>query len=81
MAKNDTVAVLLPRAFYTLRDDTVPPVDLLRKHQASMAVASACNPGTSPITSLLLMMNIGVQLFGLTPEETLAGTTRNSAKA
>ncbi len=81
MAESDTVAVLLPGAFYTLRDETVPPIDLLRKHQVDMAVSTDCNPGTSPVTSLLLMMNMACTLFYLTPEEALAGVTRNSAKA
>ncbi|PID48592.1 MAG: hypothetical protein CR991_11000 [Proteobacteria bacterium] len=81
MANRDTVAVLLPGAFYTLRDETVPPIDLLRKHQVAMAVSTDSNPGTSPVTSLLLMMNMACTLFNLTPEEALAGTTRNSAKA
>ncbi|PID41864.1 MAG: imidazolonepropionase [Gammaproteobacteria bacterium] len=81
MAKSDTVAVLLPGAFYMLRDETVPPISLLRKHRVPMAVATDCNPGTSPVTSLLLMMNMACTLFDLTPEEALAGTTRNGAKA
>ncbi len=81
MADGDTVAVLLPGAFYTLRDETVPPIDLLRKHQVDMAVSTDCNPGTSPVTSLLLMMNMACTLFDLTPEEALAGVTRNAAKA
>ncbi len=81
MAKSDTVAVLLPGAFYTLRDETVPPIKLLRKHRVAMAVSTDCNPGTSPVTSLLLMMNMACTLFDLTPEEALAGVTRNSAKA
>ncbi len=81
MADSDTVAVLLPGAFYTLRDETVPPIDLLRKHQVDIAVSTDCNPGTSPVTSLLLMMNMACTLFYLTPEEALAGVTRNSAKA
>ncbi len=81
MADSDTVAVLLPGAFYTLRDETVPPIALLRKHQIDMAVSTDCNPGTSPVTSLLLMMNMACTLFYLTPEEALAGVTRNSAKA
>ncbi len=81
MANSDTVAVLLPGAFYTLRDETVPPIELLRKHRVAMAVSTDCNPGTSPVTSLLLMMNMACTLFDLTPEEALAGVTRNSAKA
>ncbi len=81
MAESDTVAVLLPGAFYTLRDETVPPIALLRKHGVDMAVSTDCNPGTSPVTSLLLMMNMACTLFYLTPEEALAGTTRHAAKA
>ncbi len=81
MANTDTAAVLLPGVFYTLRDETVPPIDLLRKHQVAMAVSTDSNPGTSPVTSLLLRMNMACTLFNLTPEEALAGTTRNSAKA
>ncbi|MBS9780350.1 MAG: imidazolonepropionase [Moraxellaceae bacterium] len=81
MAESDTVAVLLPGAFYTLRDETVPPIALLRKYQVDIAVSTDCNPGTSPVTSLLLMMNMACTLFYLTPEEALAGVTRNSAKA
>ncbi|PID65704.1 MAG: hypothetical protein CR975_06095 [Gammaproteobacteria bacterium] len=81
MAQSHTVAVLLPGAFYTLRDETVPPIKLLRKHQVAMAVSTDCNPGTSPVTSLLLMMNMACTLFDLTPEEALAGVTRNAAQA
>ncbi len=81
MAESDTVAVLLPGAFYTLRDETVPPIALLRKHQVAMAVSTDCNPGTSPVTSLLLMMNMACTLFYLTPEEALAGVTHNAAQA
>lgn len=81
MAEVGTVAVLLPGAFYTLRDKTVPPIELLRKYGVQMAVSTDCNPGTSPTTSLLLMMNMVCTLFGLTPEEALAGTTRYAAKA
>lgn len=81
MVANDTVAVLLPGAFYTLRDETVPPIDLLRQYRVPMAVSTDCNPGTSPAMSLLLMMNMACTLFGLTPEESLAGVTTNAASA
>ncbi|CUK19238.1 Imidazolonepropionase [Ruegeria denitrificans] len=81
MAKAGTTAVLLPGAFYTLRETQVPPVDLLRRHQVPMALATDCNPGSSPLTSLLLTMNMGCTLFRLTPEEALAGVTRNAARA
>jgi imidazolonepropionase len=81
MAASGTVAVLLPGAFYMLRETQAPPVDLLRAHGVPIALASDCNPGTSPIASLLLMLNMGCTLFRLTPEEALAGTTRNAARA
>ena len=81
MAEADTVAVLLPGAFYTLRETQSPPVDLFRKHGVTMAISTDCNPGTSPLTSLLLTINMGCTLFRLTPEEALAGATRNAAKA
>jgi imidazolonepropionase len=81
MAKAGTVAVLLPGAFYMLRETRKPPVDLLRKHGVAIAIASDCNPGTSPVGSLLLMLNMGCILFGLTPEEALAAVTRNAARA
>ncbi|HFQ15978.1 MAG TPA: imidazolonepropionase, partial [Rhodobacteraceae bacterium] len=81
MAEAGTVAVLLPGAFYTLRETQAPPVDLLRRHGVAMAVATDCNPGSSPMTSLLLAMNMACTLFRLTPAEALAGTTRNAARA
>lgn len=81
MAAAGTVAVLLPGAFYFLRDTQVPPIELLRRHGVPMAVASDCNPGSSPLTSLLLAMNMAATLFRLTPEEALAGVTRNAARA
>lgn len=81
MAASNTVAVLLPGAFYTLRDTKLPPIDALRKHQVPMAISTDCNPGTSPLTSLLLAMNMGCTLFYLTPEEVLAGTTIHAAQA
>jgi imidazolonepropionase len=81
MAEAGTVAVLLPGAFYTLREKQLPPVDLLRRHGVPIAVATDCNPGSSPVTSLLLMLNMAATLFRLTPEEALAGVTRNAARA
>ncbi len=81
MAKAGTAAVLLPGAFYFLRESQKPPVDLLRKHKVPMAVATDCNPGTSPTLSLRLMMNMACTLFGLTPDEALQGVTINAAKA
>lgn len=81
MADAGTVAVLLPGAYYTLSERQAPPVDALRNAGVSMAVATDCNPGSSPLVSLLLAMNMACTLFRLTPEEALAGTTRNAAKA
>jgi imidazolonepropionase len=81
MANTGTVAVLLPGAFYFLRETKLPPIEGLRKAGVPMALATDCNPGSSPVTSLLLMLNMGATLFRLTPEETLAGVTRNAAKA
>jgi imidazolonepropionase len=81
MARAGTVAVLLPGAFYFLREKALPPVELLRRHGVPMAVATDCNPGTSPLTSLLLAMNMAATQFRLTVEECLAGTTREAARA
>ena len=81
MADAGTVAVLLPGAFYTLRETQVPPVAALRAAGVPMALATDANPGSSPMTSLLLAMNMGCTLFRLTPEEALAGVTRNAARA
>ena len=81
MAKAGTVAVLLPGAFYFIRETKKPPVDLFRRHGVPMAVATDCNPGTSPLTSLLLTMNMAATLFGMTVEECLAGVTREAARA
>lgn len=81
MGKAGTVAVLLPGAFFTLREKRKPPVDWMRKWKVPMALATDCNPGTSPVLSLRLMMNMGCALFGLTAEEALAAVTRNAAKA
>lgn len=81
MARAGTVAVLLPGAFYFLRDTKLPPIPALRSAGVPMAVATDCNPGTSPLTSLLLAMNMGATLFRLTVEECLAGVTREAARA
>lgn len=81
MAASGMVAVLLPGAFYTLRDDHLPPIELLRKHGVPMAVASDSNPGSAPVLSLTLMINMAATLFRLTPEEALAGVTRVAAQA
>jgi imidazolonepropionase len=81
LADAGTVAVLLPAAYYTLRQSVPPPVGLLREAGVGMAVASDCNPGSSPCTSLLLALNMACTLFGLTPAEALAGVTRQAARA
>jgi imidazolonepropionase len=81
MASAGTVAVLLPGAFYALQETRKPPVALLRKHKVPIAVATDCNPGTSPMLSPTLAMNMACTLFGLTPEEALAGMTTNAARA
>ncbi|PHP27719.1 imidazolonepropionase [Limimaricola cinnabarinus] len=81
MAGAGTVAVLLPGAFYTLRETQAPPVRMLRDHGVPIAVATDANPGSSPLTSLLLAMNMGCTLFRLTPEEALRGVTVNAARA
>jgi imidazolonepropionase len=81
MAKSGTVAVVLPGAFYFLREKQAPPVDALRSAGVPIAIATDCNPGSSPLASLLLAMNMGSTLFRLTPEEALAGVTRNAARA
>ena len=81
MAQAGTVAVLLPGAFYFLRETQLPPVDALRRHNVPIALATDCNPGTSPLTSLLLAMNMAATLFRLTVEECLAGVTRDAARA
>ena len=79
MAAAGVVAVLFPGAFYFLRETQRPPVELLRRHRVPIALATDCNPGTSPLTSLLLTMNMGATLFGLTVDECLAGVTREAA--
>ena len=73
--------MLLPGAFYTLRETQHPPVDLFRKHGVPIAIATDCNPGSSPVASLLLIMNMACTLFRLTPEESLSGVTRVAAQA
>ena len=81
MARAGTVAVLLPGAFYVLREKQLPPVEAFRKHNVPLALATDSNPGTSPVTSLLLTMNMAATLFRLTVDECLAGVTRNAARA
>ena len=81
MAKSGTVAVLLPGAFYFLRETKLPPIEILRRHQVPMAISTDSNPGSSPCTSILLMLNMACTLMRLTPQEALAGVTRIAAKA
>lgn len=81
LATAGVVAVLLPGAYLTLREARPPPVAALRRHKVDIAVATDCNPGTSPMTSMLLAMGLACTLFRLTPAEALAGTTRNAARA
>lgn len=81
ISKSGTIAVILPGAFYTLRETQMPPIELLRNHKVPMALATDCNPGSSPMTSLLLAMNMGCTLFRMTPFEALKGVTINAAKA
>ena len=81
MAEAGTVAVLLPGAFYFIRETQKPPVELFRAHGVNMALATDCNPGSSPLTSLLLAMNMGATLFRMTVAECLAGVTREGARA
>ncbi|WP_172806866.1 imidazolonepropionase [Endozoicomonas arenosclerae] len=81
LENSTTVATLLPGAFYFLRETRLPPIDKLRASGIPMALATDLNPGTSPLASLRLMMNMGCTLFGLTPSEALAGVTRNAARA
>ncbi len=81
MAASGTVAVLLPGTFYFLREATMPPVALFRSHGIRLAIATDCNPGSSPLTSLLLTMNMGATLFRLTVDECVAGVTREAAHA
>ncbi len=78
---NKTTAVLLPGAFYTLNESRLPPIEALRQHQVPIALATDCNPGSSPLTSLLLTMNMACTLFKMTPLETLSGVTIHAARA
>ena len=81
MARSGTVAVLLPGAFYVLREKQSPPIVAFRSNKVPIALATDCNPGTSPVTSLLLIMNMAATLFRLTVDEILAGVTREAARA
>ncbi|OGT64033.1 MAG: imidazolonepropionase [Gammaproteobacteria bacterium RIFCSPHIGHO2_12_FULL_45_9] len=81
MAGAGTVAVLLPGAFYFLRETQLPPMALLRQHQVPIAIASDCNPGTSPVLSMLLILNMACTLFRMQPMEALLGATKNAAAA
>src|SRR5256885_2097286 len=81
MASAGTVAVLLPGAYYALQEKKKPPVALLRKHKVPIAIATDCNPGTSPLLSPTLAMNMACTLFGLTPDEAVTGMTVNAARA
>ena len=81
MAAAGVVAVLLPGAFLMLRETQAPPIDLLRRHGVRMAVATDCNPGTSPVASMTAALNLACVQFRLTPEEALAGATREAARA
>ncbi|MEE8365613.1 MAG: imidazolonepropionase [Gammaproteobacteria bacterium] len=81
LAQHNTVAVLLPGAFYVLRETRLPPIEALRQHQVPIAIATDANPGSSPVSSLLLILNMACTLFRLTPREALRGVTINAAKA
>lgn len=81
LTKAGTVAVVLPGAYYTLRETQAPPIALFRKHGTHLALATDSNPGTSPLTSLLLTMNMGATLFRMTVDECLVGVTREGARA
>ncbi|EGQ8015786.1 imidazolonepropionase [Vibrio alginolyticus] len=81
LARSNTVATLLPGAFYFLRETQLPPIELLREHNVPMAIATDVNPGTSPFSDLTLMLNMACTLFRLTPQEALRGVTQHAAKA
>jgi imidazolonepropionase len=81
MRQAGTVAVILPGAFYFLREKQMPPIELMRRHGVPIAISTDCNPGSSPLTSLLLTMNMGATLFRLTVEECIAAMTREAARA
>jgi imidazolonepropionase len=81
MKASGTVAVILPGAYYFIRETQLPPIEAMRRHGVPIAISTDCNPGSSPLTSLLLTMNMGATLFRLTVDECIAGTTREAAKA
>jgi len=81
MKEAGTVAVLLPGAFYFIKEKQLPPIEALRRHGVPIALATDHNPGTSPLSSPLLVLNMACTLFRLTPQEALAGMTRNAARA
>jgi len=81
MSKSGSVAVILPGAYYTLNETQKPPIELFRKYKVPMAIATDCNPGSSPLTSILLAMNMASTLFKITPLEALSGVTRHAADA
>ncbi|MDN3646595.1 imidazolonepropionase [Pontixanthobacter aestiaquae] len=80
-AQSGVIAVILPGAFYTLRETKLPPIEALRENNVPMAIATDCNPGSSPLSSILTAMNMASTQFAMTPEEVLAGVTRNAAQA
>lgn len=81
MARAGTTAVILPGAYYFIRETKTPPIALFRNYNVPMALATDCNPGTSPLTSLLLAMNFAATLFRMTVDECIAGVTREAARA
>jgi imidazolonepropionase len=81
MARSGTLAVLLPGAYYFMRERQPPPIDAFRRHHVPMALATDCNPGTSPLSSLLMALNMAATCFRMTVEECLEGVTRNAARA
>src|SRR6185437_5998819 len=81
MKASGTVAVVLPGAYYFIREKQLPPIEAMRKHGVPIAISTDCNPGSSPLTSLLLTMNMGATLFRLTVDECVAGVTREAARA
>ncbi|MEL7499427.1 MAG: imidazolonepropionase [Planctomycetota bacterium] len=81
LAEHGTVATLLPGAFFCLQETQKPPLEALRNHHVPIAIATDCNPGSSPVVSILTIGNMACNLFGMTPEETLKGMTRNAALA
>ena len=81
MSSSGSVAVILPGAFYSLNEKQKPPIELLKKYNVPIAIATDCNPGSSPMTSLLLSMNMASTLFSITPQMNIMGVTSNAAKA